>query len=46
MSFRPSGVYDVTYEQDTAIYRTRVDWFCRLLDSSDLYCSFNIPVQV
>lgn len=27
MAFRPSGVYDVTYEQDMAIIRTRVDWF-------------------
>ncbi|HLA45930.1 MAG TPA: branched-chain amino acid ABC transporter permease, partial [Aggregatilineales bacterium] len=27
MSFRPSGVYDVNYKQDMAIYRTRVDWF-------------------
>ena len=27
MSFRPSGVYDVNYEQDMAIYRTRVDFF-------------------
>ncbi|MBZ0310251.1 MAG: branched-chain amino acid ABC transporter permease, partial [Anaerolineae bacterium] len=24
---RPSGIYDVKYEQDMAIYRTRVDWF-------------------
>ncbi|MFP4321839.1 MAG: branched-chain amino acid ABC transporter permease [Anaerolineales bacterium] len=24
---RPSGVYDVSYKQDMAIYRTRVDWF-------------------
>ena len=27
MAFRPSGVYDVKYEQDMSIYRTRVDWF-------------------
>ncbi len=27
MSLRPSGVYDVTYEQDQSILRTRVDWF-------------------
>jgi branched-chain amino acid transport system permease protein len=24
---RPSGIYNVNYEQDMAIYRTRVDWF-------------------
>jgi branched-chain amino acid transport system permease protein len=28
---RPSGVYDVTYEQDMSIYRTRVDWFWGIL---------------
>lgn len=27
MMLRPSGVFETTYEQDTAIYRTRVDWF-------------------
>jgi len=27
MSLRPSGIHDVRYEQDMAIYRTRVDWF-------------------
>jgi len=26
-AIRPSGIYDVTYEQDMSIYRTRVDWF-------------------
>jgi branched-chain amino acid transport system permease protein len=31
MSMRPSGVYDVAYEQDMAIYRTRVDWFWGIL---------------
>lgn len=29
--FRPSGVYDVTYEQDQAIIRTRVDKFWTVL---------------
>jgi branched-chain amino acid transport system permease protein len=29
--FRPSGVYNVRYEQDMSIYRTRVDWFWGLL---------------
>lgn len=24
---RPSGIYDVNYEQDQAIFRTRTDWF-------------------
>ncbi len=24
---RPSGIYNVRYEQDMSIYRTRVDWF-------------------
>lgn len=24
---RPSGIYNVNYEQDMSIYRTRVDWF-------------------
>jgi branched-chain amino acid transport system permease protein len=28
---RPSGVYDVKYEQDLSIYRTRVDWFWGIL---------------
>jgi branched-chain amino acid transport system permease protein len=31
MAFRPSGVYDVTYEQDQAIIRTRVDKFWTIL---------------
>jgi branched-chain amino acid transport system permease protein len=31
MSLRPSGIYNTTYEQDLAIYRTRVDWFWGIL---------------
>jgi branched-chain amino acid transport system permease protein len=27
MAIRPSGVYDVNYVQDQAIFRTKVDWF-------------------
>lgn len=57
MSFRPSGVYDVTYEQDMAIYRTRVDWFwgfvivailiaLPLLTSQGPFFSSGAPVSV